>query len=63
VKSEVVQEYGAKVTLYRHRQTQTEVMSVSVDDENKVGREGGREGGRKEVKREKKGGLRGCDGT
>ncbi|TFJ84029.1 hypothetical protein NSK_005124 [Nannochloropsis salina CCMP1776] len=35
VKSEFVQEYGAKVTLYRHRQTQTEVMSVSVDDENK----------------------------
>ncbi|KAM3568207.1 hypothetical protein VYU27_009661, partial [Nannochloropsis oceanica] len=36
VRSEVVQEYGAKVTLYRHRKTQTEIMSVTVDDDNKV---------------------------
>lgn len=38
VKSEVVKEYGAKVTLYKHRKTGAEVMSVSVDDDNKVGR-------------------------
>lgn len=37
VKSEVVKEYGAKVTLYKHRKTGAEIMSVSVDDDNKVG--------------------------
>ncbi len=37
VKSEVVKEYGAKVTLYKHKKTGAEVMSVSVDDDNKVG--------------------------
>jgi hypothetical protein len=36
VKSEVVKEYGAKVTLYKHRKTGAEIMSVSVDDDNKV---------------------------
>lgn len=36
IKSEVVKEYGAKVTLYKHRKTGAEIMSVSVDDDNKV---------------------------
>lgn len=40
VKSDVIKEYGSKVTLYRHRKTGAEVMSVSVDDDNKVGPHG-----------------------
>jgi Zn-dependent M16 (insulinase) family peptidase len=36
IKSDVVQEYGAKVTYYRHRKTGAEILSVSVDDDNKV---------------------------
>jgi hypothetical protein len=36
VKEDVVEEYGAKVVLFRHKKTGAEVMSVSVPDENKV---------------------------
>ena len=36
VKEDVVEEYGAKVILFRHKKTGAEVMSVSVPDENKV---------------------------
>ena len=36
VKEDVVEEYGAKVILFRHKKTGAEIMSVSVPDENKV---------------------------
>lgn len=36
VKEDTVEEYGAKVILFRHKKTGAEVMSVSVPDENKV---------------------------
>ncbi len=37
VKKDVVSEYGAYCTLYRHKQTGAELLSVSTDDDNKVG--------------------------
>lgn len=36
VKEDMVEEYGAKVVLFKHKKTGAEVMSVSVPDENKV---------------------------
>jgi len=36
VKEDMVEEYGAKVILFKHKKTGAEVMSVSVPDENKV---------------------------
>ena len=36
VKEDTIQEYGAKVILFKHKKTGAEVMSVSVPDENKV---------------------------
>ena len=36
VKEDTIEEYGAKVILFRHKKTGAEVMSVSVPDENKV---------------------------
>uniref|UniRef100_A0A7S0EDK3 Peptidase M16C associated domain-containing protein n=2 Tax=Hanusia phi TaxID=3032 RepID=A0A7S0EDK3_9CRYP len=36
VKEDHIEEYGAKVVLFRHKKTGAEVMSVSVPDENKV---------------------------
>merc|ERR1719238_992485 len=36
VKDDTIEEYGAKVILFRHQKTGAEVMSVSVPDENKV---------------------------
>lgn len=36
LRSESIEEYGAEATLYRHTRTGAEVMSVRVDDENKV---------------------------
>jgi hypothetical protein len=36
VKHDSINEYGAKVSLYKHKKTGAEVMSVSVPDENKV---------------------------
>ena len=36
VKEDVIEEYGAKVILFRHKKTGAEVMSVTVPDENKV---------------------------
>merc|ERR1719230_1682091 len=36
VKSDIVEEFSAAVTIFKHKKTGAEVMSVSVDDENKV---------------------------
>ena len=36
VKDDTIEEYGAKVILFRHKKTGAEVMSVTVPDENKV---------------------------
>ena len=36
IKEDTVEEYGAKVILFKHKKTGAEVMSVSVPDENKV---------------------------
>uniref|UniRef100_A0A7S1FV17 Peptidase M16C associated domain-containing protein n=1 Tax=Corethron hystrix TaxID=216773 RepID=A0A7S1FV17_9STRA len=36
VKKDIVDEYGAYCTLYRHKQTGAEILSVSTDDDNKV---------------------------
>lgn len=36
VKEDIIEEYGAKVILFRHKKTGAEIMSVSVPDENKV---------------------------
>mmetsp|Transcript_1976 Transcript_1976/g.2768 ORF Transcript_1976/g.2768 Transcript_1976/m.2768 type:complete len:1084 (-) Transcript_1976:233-3484(-) len=36
VKKDVVQEYGAYCTLYRHKKSGAELMSVATDDDNKV---------------------------
>jgi len=36
VKHDKIDEYGAKVSLFKHKKTGAEVMSVSVPDENKV---------------------------
>jgi len=36
IKEDVIEEYGAKVILFRHKKTGAEIMSVTVPDENKV---------------------------
>lgn len=36
VKKDVVSEYGAYCTLYRHKKTGAELLSVASDDDNKV---------------------------
>lgn len=36
VKKDVVEEYGAYCTLYRHKKSGAELMSVATDDDNKV---------------------------
>ena len=36
IEKDVVSEYGAYCTLYRHRKSGAELLSVSVDDDNKV---------------------------
>jgi len=36
VREETVEEYGAKVVMFRHKKTGAEIMSVTVPDENKV---------------------------
>ena len=36
VKSDMVEEYGAATTLYRHKKSGAELLSVSTDDDNKV---------------------------
>lgn len=38
MKEDMIDEYGAKVFMFRHKKTGAEVMSVSVPDENKVGK-------------------------
>jgi hypothetical protein len=36
VRDDLIEEYGAKVKIFKHKKTGAEVMSVSVPDENKV---------------------------
>jgi hypothetical protein len=36
VKKDVVSEYGAYCTLYRHKKSGAELLSVAIDDDNKV---------------------------
>jgi len=36
VREETIEEYGAKVVMFRHKKTGAEIMSVTVPDENKV---------------------------
>lgn len=36
MKEDMIEEYGAKVLMFKHKKTGAEVMSVSVPDENKV---------------------------
>jgi len=35
VKEEIVEEYGAKIMMFRHKKTGAEIMSVAAPDENK----------------------------
>ena len=37
IKEDMIDEYGAKVLMFKHKKTGAEIMSVSVPDENKVG--------------------------